>query len=69
MSAASDGSSVNFVANLVFEQASGKSELSGSFAVRRKVLIGEQKIARGDEWDRLGGCLLHFIAKQGKRIS
>ena len=68
MSAASDGSSVNLVANLVFKQASGKSELDGSFAVRRKVFIGEQKIAREDEWDGLEDVCLHFIAKQGKRI-
>lgn len=68
MSAVSDGNSVTFVANFVFKQATGRSELDGSFAVRREVFIGEQKIAREDEWDGLEDVCLHFIAKQGKRI-
>jgi len=68
MSSASGGNSVTFVANFVFKQAAGKSELDGSFAVRRQVFISEQKIAREDEWDGLEDICLHFIAKQGKRI-
>ena len=68
MNAVSDGNSVNLVANFVFKQAAGRSELDGSFAVRREVFIGEQKIAREDEWDGLEDVCLHFIAKQGKRI-
>lgn len=56
------------MSDFVFKQAITKAELSGSFAVRREVFIGEQKIAREKEWDGLEDVCLHFVAKQGKKV-
>lgn len=56
------------MSNFVFKQATGKSELSGSFAVRREVFIGEQEIAQEEEWDGLEDVCLHFVAKQQRKV-